>query len=106
MAIALPPDVSDDEQGTPLILLLVEDLFWLSSLPEKIPNYLTSSPVTCHGKGGTPLLPIFPVVDPLPIEYVKVKWEQIVSASVSICHTRALVPAVLTSDILSNHRLM
>ena len=107
MAIALPRNVSDDGQGTPLLLLLMENLFWFSSLPEKIPNYLSaqihpSSPVTCHSQRGTPLLPVFPVVDPLAIEYVKVGT---VSASVSICHTKTS-PCILTSDILSNDHLM
>jgi len=73
MAIALPQNVSDDELGTPLLLLLMEDLFWFSSLPEKIPNYLSSFPFTQHGKRGTPLMSISPVVDPLDTEYLKVK---------------------------------
>lgn len=51
-AIALLPNVPDDGQGTPLLLLLMEDLFLFYSLPEKNSAYLSAqthpfSPVTC-----------------------------------------------------------
>lgn len=76
----------------------MEDLFWFSSLPEKIPNYLSAQVylsflVTCQGMRGPPVVSVFPVVDALTIEYVQVKWGQIARASVSICHAKTPVRA-------------